>query len=161
MTSSRIRLSFEWTQIATHLAQQVLCAHQIGFSAFQPALGFFFPLAVFQYARRFFDDRPTIFGSRVQHRINLTLANDHVLLSSDAGIGQQFLDVEKSTFGAVNRIFAFAAAEQRSAHRHFGEVDRQQPVLIVDRQGYLGSAEGGSLGSARKDHVVHFLGAHR
>ena len=81
-----IGLALERFELTAHFAQQILGAHQVGFGALQATLGFFFALAMLQHTRGFFDDRPTIFGASIQHRIDLALAHDHVLLAADTGI---------------------------------------------------------------------------
>ena len=112
--------------MASNFAQQVLCAQQVCLGALEAAFGFLFALAVFQHARRLFDDCPSIFGSRIQHRIDLPLAHDHVLLPTDAGIRQQFLHVEQAARHAVDGVFTFSGAEEGAADSDFREVNRQE-----------------------------------
>ena len=50
----------------------------------------------------------TLLGPGVEHRVDLALADDHVLLAADAGVGQQFLDVEQPAGHAVDRVLAVA-----------------------------------------------------
>ena len=62
VTTRGICLALEWLQVPAHLAQQVLCAQQVGLGALETTLGFLLALAVLQHTRCFFDDRATIFG---------------------------------------------------------------------------------------------------
>ena len=69
-------------------------------------------------------------GAGVEHRVELALADDHVLLAADAGVGEQLLDVEQPARHAVDRVLGLAGAEQRAGDRHLGELDRQQPDVL-------------------------------
>ena len=89
---------------------------------------------------RFFDDRPPVLGPRVEHGVELTLADDDVLLATDARVGEQLLDVEQAARRAVDHVLGVAGAEERPGDRHLGELDRQQPGGVVDRERHLGPA---------------------
>ena len=54
-----------------------------------------FALAMLQDARSLFDEAATIFRTRLQDRIQLSLPHDDVHLAPDAGIGEQLLDVQQ------------------------------------------------------------------
>ena len=71
------------------------------------------------------DDRPAILGPRVQHRVELALPDDHVLLAADARVGEQLLDVEQPARRAVDHVLRLAGAEQRAGDRDLGELDRE------------------------------------
>ena len=51
--------------------------------------------AELQHAGGLFDDRPALLRSGVEHRVDLALAHDHVLLSTDTGVAEQLLHVEQ------------------------------------------------------------------
>ena len=57
---------------------------------------------------------PPVLGTRVEHRVELALADDDVLLAADAGVGQQLLDVEQAARRAVDLVLGVAGAEQRA-----------------------------------------------
>ena len=103
---------------------------------------------------------PALLGAGVEHGVDLALADDHVLLAADAGVGQQLLHVEQAARHAVDGVLAVAGAEQRAADRHLGELDGQQAGRVVDGEADLGPAERRALGRAGEDHVVHLLAAH-
>ena len=161
MPARRLCLSFEWSQVATHFAQQVLGAHQVGFGSFKTALCFFFALAMLEHACCFFDDCASIFRTRIEHSINLSLAHDHVLLTTNAGIGKQFLHIEQTTLDTIDRVFTFATAEEHTTDRHFGELNRQQTSRVVDRQHDFCATECWTLGRACENDVIHLLTAYR
>ena len=79
-----------------------------------------------------------VLGTRVEHRVELALADDHVLLATDAGVGQQVLDVEQAARRAVDLVLGVAGAEQRAGDRDLAELDRQEARGVVDRERHLG-----------------------
>ena len=161
MAARRVGLAFERAQLAAHLAQQVGEAQQVALGRLEPALRLLAALAELEDARRFLDDRPPLLGPRVQHRVELALPDDHVLLAADARVGEQLLDVEQPARRAVDHVLGVAGAEQRAGDRHLGELDRQQPGGVVDRERHLGPAERGPVGGAGEDDVVHLGAAQR
>ena len=160
VTTRGICLTLERLQVPAHLAQQVLCAQQVGLGALETTLGLLLALAVLQHTRCFFDDRATIFGRVAQHFVDATLTDDDVLLTTDTGVREQLLHVEESALHAVDRVLALAGAEERAADGDLGEIDRQQPLRVVDGEHHLGTTEGGATGGAVEDDVVHLLAAH-
>ena len=161
MTASGVGLALERAQLAAHLAQQVLHAQQAGLGGVEAALGLLLAAAVLQHAGRFLDDAAAVLGAGVEHRVDLALADDDVLLTADTGVAEQFLHVEQATVDAVDRVLALAGAEQGAGDRDLGELDRQQAGGVVEREDHLGAAEGRPLGGAGEDDVVHLLAAHR
>ena len=115
MAPGGLGLALERAQLAPHLAQQVLHAQQVGLGGVEPALGLLLAPAVLEDAGRLLDDRPAILGAGVEHGVDLALADDHVLLAADAGVGQQLLHVEQPARHAVDRVLALAGAEQDAA----------------------------------------------
>ena len=126
MAARRVGLPLERRELAPHLAQQVVEAQQVALGRLEPALGLLAALAELEDAGRFLDDRPPVLGPRVEHRVELTLPDDHVLLAADAGVGEQLLDVEQPARRAVDHVLRVAGAEQRAGDRDLGELDRQQ-----------------------------------
>ena len=161
VTACRISLTLEWLQLATHFAQKILRAQQVRLGAFETTLGLLLALAVLEYARCFLDDRATILGTRVEHCIDLTLADDDVLLATHTGVGEQILHVEQPARHTVDRVLALTTAKQRAADGDLAELERQEPGAVVDGEDDLGAAERRTLRSAGKDDVVHLLAAHR
>ena len=94
--------------------------------ALQPALGPLAPLAELQDPGGFLDDAAAVFGPGVEHRVELALPDDHVLLAADAGVGEQLLDVEQPAGRAVDLVLGVTGAEQRAGDRDLGELDREQ-----------------------------------
>src|SRR3954451_23066623 len=161
VATGRVGLSLERPQLAPHLPQQVGEPQQVAFGRVEAALGLLLALAELQDAGRLFDDRPTILGSGVQHRVELALADDHGLLAPNTCVGEQLLNVEQAARRAVDHVVGLAGAEQHPGDRHLGELDRQQMGAVVDRERHLGPAEGGPVSGAREDDVVHRATAQR
>ena len=88
---------------------------------------------------------PALLGPGVEHGVDLALADDHVLLAADAGVGQQLLDVEQPARHAVDGVLAVAGAEQRAGDRDLGELDRQQPGGVVDGEATSARPSAGRL----------------
>ena len=160
VSACRIGLPFQRAQLPAHLAKQVLHSQQAGLGGIETTLGLLLALAVLQHAGGFFDDAASVFGAGVQHRVDLALAHDDVLLTAHAGVAEQFLHVEETTRHAVDGVFAFARAEQDARHRDLGELDGQQPSRVVDRERHFGSTQRRPLGRTGEDDVVHLLASH-
>ena len=156
-----VGLPLERSQLAPHLAEEVAEAGEVALGGGEAALGLLLALAELQDAGGLLDDEAPLLGPGVEHRVDLALADDDVLLAADAGVGQQLLDVEQAARHAVDGVLAVARAEQRAGDRDLGEVDGQQPGRVVDRERHLGPTERGPLGRAGEDDVVHLLRAHR
>ena len=161
VATSGVGLPLERAQAAPHFAQQVGETQQVALGRFEPALGLLPPLAELQDPGRFLDDRPPFLGPRVEHRVELTLPDDDVLLATDARVGEQLLDVEQAARRAVDHVLRVTGPEERPGDRHFRELDRQQPGGVVDGERHLGPAERGPIGGTGEDDVVHLGAAQR
>ena len=154
---SRLRLALERAELTAHLAQQVLKAKQVGLGRVEAPFGLLLALAVLEDARRLLDDAAPILRTGVEHRVDLSLADDDVLLTAHAGIGQQLLDVEEAAADTVDRVLAVAVAEQHAGDRDLVELHRQQPRRVVEREADLRSPERRTLLGTGEDDVVHLL----
>lgn len=97
----------------------------------------------------------------VQDGVELALADDDVHLAADAGVGEEFLDVEEAAGVAVDLVLAAAVAEHDPRDGDLGVLDGQGPVGVVDGQRHLGPAEGRAAGGAGEDDVLHLAAAQR
>ncbi len=161
VAASRVGLAFERPQLPADLAQQIGEAQEVAFGRLEPAFGLLLALAELQDPGRFLDDRPAVLGSRVEHRVELALADDDVLLAADAGVGEEVLDVEQPARDAVDEVLRLTGPEEHPGDRHLGELDRQQPRGVVDRERDLGPPERRPIGGAGEDDVVHLGAAQR
>ena len=156
-----VGLAFERPQLAPDLAQEIGEAQEVALGRLEPAFGLLLALAELQDPGGFFDDRPPVLGPRVQHRVELALPDDHVLLAADAGVGEEVLDIEQPARNAVDEVLRLTGAEEHPRDRHLGELDRQQPRGVVDRERDLGPAERRPIGGSGEDDVVHLGAAQR
>ena len=161
MTTCGFGLTLERPQLTTHFAQQVLNSKQRPFGGFETPFGFLLALAKLQNAGGFFDDGSTIFGTRVQHRVDLPLTDDDVLLATHTGVGQQLLNIEQSARDAIDAVFALTGSIEHTTDADLGDIDGQQSHRVVEGEGDLCSPEGRTLGRSGENDVVHLLGTHR
>src|SRR3990170_1642729 len=94
-------LAAQWAQLTLDLAEKVLKAKDILISALQPPLGFLLASSMLEDARGFLDHRPVVFGRCAEDRIDLTLPDDHVLVTADSRVAQKLLNVEEAAANAV------------------------------------------------------------
>ena len=152
-----VGLALQRAQLAAHLAEQVGEPEQVALGRVQPTLGLLLPLAELEDAGRLLDDQPPVLGAGVENGVELALADDHVLLTPDAGVREHVLDVEQAAGHAVDRVLAVTAPEKGAGDGHLGELDREEPGRVVDGEADLGPAERGPLRRAGEDDVVHLL----
>ena len=159
--TGRRRLPLQRPDLAPHLADQVAQALQVLSGPRQPALRPLAPAPVLQHAGRLFDDGASVFGPGVEDRVELALADDHVLLTTDARVAQQLLDVEQAARRPVDGVLAVARAEERPGDGHLGQVDRELAQGVVDGQRHLGPAQLGPRGGPGEDDILHLRRAQR
>ena len=135
-----VGLALERPQLAAHLAQEVLRRVRLPSVAASRRSAFSLRLRYFRTPAASSMIEPPVLGPGVEHGVDLALADDHVLLAADAGVGQQLLDVEQAARHAVDGVLAVAGAEQRAGDRDLGELDGQEPRRVVDREADLGPA---------------------
>ncbi len=130
----RRRLTLEGTDLAPDLTDEVAQPLEVLGRRGKPAVGAFPAAAMLEHPGRFLDDRPPVLRAGVEHGVELSLTDDHVLLAADARIAQQLLDVEQPARRSVDGVLAVARAEQRPGDGHLGQIDGQFPRGVVDGQ---------------------------
>ena len=153
------RLAAERLEAALQLCGQVHQPGQVGLHRLELAQRLFLAAAVLQHSGRFLDQGPPGLGSRVEYLVELALADDHVHLAAEAGVGQEFLDVEEAAVVAVDRVLALPGPEEQAADRHLGVLDGEGAVAVVDRERDFGAAQRGARGGPGEDHVLHLAAA--
>ena len=83
------RLALQGTDLAPDLAHEVAQALEVLGRGGQAALGPLPAAAVLEHPGRLLDDGPAVLGPGVEHRVELALADDHVLLAAHARVAQQ------------------------------------------------------------------------
>ena len=154
-------LSAQRLELAAQLAREVAQARQIRLHGFELAEGLLFPTTVLENARRFLDEAAALFGSCLQDAVEPALTDDHVHLATQARVAQQLLHVQQPADAAVDRVLARTVAEESAADRHFGVLDGQSSVGVVDRELHLGAPERSASRGAGEDDVFHFAAAER
>jgi hypothetical protein len=157
----RLGLALERAQLPANLAQQVLHAQQVRLGGVEASLRLLLALAELEDAGGFLDDRPAFLGPGVEDGVDLALADDDVLLTPDAGVGEQLLDVEQAARHTVDRVLGVAAAEQHAGDGDLAQLHAEGAVGVVDHDAHLGSPERRAGGGAGEDDIVHLLAAHR
>ena len=108
-----------------------------------------------------FDHRPMIFGFGIEDRIELTLADDDVLVAADAAIGKQLLNIEQPAVDPVDLIIAAAVAIKPAGDADLIEIQRQYPRAIVENEGDFAASQSRAGGGPGEDDVVHLFGPQR
>ncbi|MGX1303545.1 hypothetical protein RKD35_005033 [Streptomyces albogriseolus] len=154
-------LAAERLELAAELVGEVLDACEVGLHRVQLAQRLLLALAVFEDAGRLLDEGAAAHGVGVQDGVELALADDDVHLAANAGVGEQFLDVQETAGVAVDLVLAAAVAEHDPRDGDLGVLDGEGPVGVVDGQGHLGAAQGRAAGGAGEDDVLHLAAAQR
>ncbi len=150
-----LRLATERPQLPTQLGGQIGEAGEVRRHRLELAECLLLAFTVFEDAGGLLDEGAAILRARVQDRVELTLADNHVQLSADTRVAHQFLDIQQATTGTVDRVFALAAAEHQPPDGHLGVLDGERAVRVVDRQEYFGAPQGRASGRAREDDIGH------
>src|SRR5690606_10415976 len=119
----------------------------------------FLALPVLEDAGRLLDERTTVVDGRVQDGVELTLPDDDMHLATDAGVGEQLLDVQQTARLAVNGVLRATVAEHDAADRDLGVVDRQGAVGVVNSEDNLGTAERRTTTRPGENDVFHLSAA--
>ena len=98
----RVGLALQRRELTAHLAQQIVEPQEVALGRLEPTFGALVPLAELEDAGGLLHDRVPVLGVGIEHRVELTLSHDHVLLTADAGVRQQLLDVEQPAGRAVD-----------------------------------------------------------
>ena len=106
-----------------------------------------------------FENRPAIARRRLQQDIDFALLDDAIGFGRRPGAGKKIADIAQAARLAVEQIFAFAAAIHAARDGHFGRIDRQPMVGIVEHQRRFGRIQRPAAGRAVEDDVDHLLAA--
>lgn len=153
------RLPAQRLQLSSQLVGQVLDAGQIGSHRVQFPQRLLFPLAVLEHARGLFDECASPHRIGVEYGVQPALTDDDVHLPADTGVREEFLDVQEPAGVAIELVFTAAIAEHDPSDRHFGVLDGQCTIGIVDGQRYFRPAERRAPGRSGEDHVFHLAAA--
>ncbi|MDX1384232.1 MAG: hypothetical protein R3190_11345 [Thermoanaerobaculia bacterium] len=156
-----IRLALEGAEAATLLFEDVGEARDVLVGLLQATQRAVSTAPVFRDAGCLLDDGAMLIGPGAEDVADLALSDEHVLVASHAAVGQQFVQVQEPALGPVQQIFGGAVAVEAPRHRYLVEIERQEPVRVVERERHLGSTQPRASRGAGKDDIVHLLGAQR
>ncbi len=154
MTTRCLGLLFQGRRPRAHLAHEVLDPGEVAVGGGETAFGSVLPLPELQDAGGLLDDRPAVLGAGVEHGVDLALADDHVLLTADATVGQQFGDVEQAARHPVEGVLGVTAAEERAGDLHLAELHGERATVVVDGE-LIPARPRADLFDCREDDVVH------
>ena len=93
--------------------------------------------------------------------VDAALADVGIALSAKTGVHEQLVDVLEAGKLLVDIVFALAGAEIAAGDHDLGRLNAKAGVGIVKHERRLGVADGGALGRAAEDHVLHLRTAQR
>ena len=96
--------------MSLQLVQHIQHAQQVFVRPLHASLGFFLAGAITADPRRFFKNRAAVFTALAQNFVDTALTDNGVALFANARIPEQIHDVLQAAVGAVEQIFAVAAA---------------------------------------------------
>ncbi len=140
----RVGLAAQRSHPAALLTEDVLEAGDVQLGLFQPPLRSIAPQPMLDDTSRLLDHGTMLLGAGVEDLPDATLADDHVLVTADAAVGEQLLDVQQPASCSVDQVLGCAVAVQAAGERHLGEVERQQALPVVECERYLGPGVGGA-----------------
>jgi len=82
-----------------------------------------------------------------------------MLVTPDTGIGEQILDVEKTTVHTVELVIARAISIEPPRDRDLIEIEVDHPLSVINNQGHLCPTQRRTGRRAGKDDILHLLGA--
>jgi len=154
-------LAPERLELATQLGGQIGEPGQIRRGRVQFSQRLLLALAMFEHTGGLLDEGASVLRAGLEDLGEPTLTDDDVHLPADAGVAEQFLDVEQPAAIAVDLVLAGAVTIHPAGYRHLGILDRQGLVGVVDGQGDLGAAQRCPRRGAGEDDVLHFAAAQR
>ena len=161
MPRRRPRLPLERPHQALLFNQEILEPRQIDVGRLQPTDRAVAAMPVLDDPGRLLDDGPMLLGSGVEHTVDPTLADEHVLVASHAAVTEHFLNVEQTARRPIHFVFARTVSIQATRHRDLREIESEPSRIVVERQGHLSATERRAHCRPCKYHVLHPLGTER
>ncbi|SCD40113.1 hypothetical protein GA0115251_106811 [Streptomyces sp. TverLS-915] len=154
-------LAAEGFELAAQFVGEVLDAGEVGAHRVEFSERLLLALAVLEDARGFLDEGAASHRVGMEDGVELSLADDDVHLAADAGVGEEFLDVEEAAGVPVDLVLAAPVAEHRPRDRDLGVLDGEGAVAVVDRERDLGTPQRRPARRAGEDDVLHLAAAQR
>ena len=152
----------ERLQLPADLARQVAQPGEVRLHRVQLAEGLLLAAAVLQDAGGLLDEAAPVLRARVEHRVQLALADDHVHLAAETRVAQQLLHVEQPAGGLP--LIAYSLPPLRNSVREivtseYSIGSAPSELSIVEL--HLGAPERTARGGAGEDDVLHLAAAQR
>ncbi len=96
----------ERLELAAHLRSDIRQTGEVRFEGLELAERLLLAAAVLEDAGGLLDEAAALLGARVQHLVELALADDHVHLTAEAGVAEQLLHIQQAALLAVDRVLA-------------------------------------------------------
>jgi len=118
----RLGLTLERPELPAHLSLEVLQPKQVLLAGFEATFSPLAAAAELKDSCSLLDHHSPVLRAGLENRVELTLADDHMLLAANSGIGKKLLNVEQPAGCAVERILALARAKKRPCDRDLRHV---------------------------------------
>ena len=157
----RLALFFERLHARFQFGKDVLDAGEVLPRVLHAALGVQFAGLVLDDARRLLEDLAPVLRAHGEDVVDAALTDEGIALLADARIAEKVHDVAQAAGGAVELVFALAAAVDAAGDFDFGKIHRQRLVLVVERQRHFAKRQAAALLRAVEDDVLHLRAAQR
>ena len=149
-----IGLAFEAPDVGRQLGQHILDADKIRLGRGQLGAGLVQPKLMAADVGDVFEDDAAFVGSLQDQFVDRSLADDRVAVRTQPSVQQQLGDVLKPHARAIEQVLAVSRAVQPAGDAHFGILDRQAAVGVVEDERDLGHAQRLPRRRAREDHLL-------
>ena len=105
-------------------------------------------------AGRLLEERPALLRPQRERLVDHALADEQEGVVGQVGIVEQVDEVAQPDALAVEQVLVLARPEEPPPQLDLAEVDRQQPVLVVDDERHVGHADGPPRRRAGEDDVL-------
>jgi hypothetical protein len=140
--------------LRSQLGQDVVDAGEIGFRLGQLFLGLATATLVPPDTGHLLEQRPTFLRPERQRLVDHALADEQEGVVGEVRGVKQVDEVAQPDALLVEQVLVVPAAEQPPTELQDLEIDRQQPIRVVQHERHVGHALGGPLLGARPDDVL-------
>ncbi len=140
--------------LGPQLGQQVAHALQVRARLVELCLRTRTAALVLPDASRLLEERAALLGPQREGLVDHALPDEEEGVIGQVGVVEQLDQVTQADALAVQEVLVLARAEEPTAELDLAEIDREQPVAVVDDEADVGHAHGAAIGAAREDEVL-------